>query len=68
MKKVKVFVNYCDIEFEVKGFYIKGDSYDYTGSCIEDEQILIQGIDVWEILSQKQINDIIDLAIEEIED
>jgi hypothetical protein len=68
MKKVKVFVNYCDIEFEVKGFYIKGDSYDYTGSCIEDEQILIQGVDVWEILSQKQINDIIDLAIEEIED
>jgi hypothetical protein len=67
MKKVKVFVNYCDIEFEVKGFYIKGDSYDYTGSCIEDEQILIQGVDVWEILSQKQINDIIDLAIEEIE-
>jgi len=68
MKKVKVTVNYCDIEFEVKGFYIKGDSYDYTGSCIEDEQILIQGVDVWEILSQKQINDIIDLAIEEIED
>ena len=68
MEKIKVFVNYCDIEFEVKGFYIKGSDYDYTGSCIEDEQILIQGIDVWEILSQKQINDIIDLAIEEIED
>jgi hypothetical protein len=68
MKKVKVTVNYCDIEFEVKGFYIEGSDYDYTGSCIEDEQILIQGIDVWEILSQKQINDIIDLAIEEIED
>jgi hypothetical protein len=68
MKKVKVTVNYCDIEFEVKGFYIEGSDYDYTGSCIEDEQILIQGVDVWEILSQKQINDIIDLAIEEIED
>jgi len=68
MKKVKVTVNYCDIDFEVKGFYIKGDSYDYTGSCIEDDEITIQGIDVWEILSQKQINDIIDLAIEEIED
>ena len=67
MEKVKVTVNYCDIEFEVKGFYIKGDSYDYTGSCIEDDEITIQGIDVWEILSQKQINDIIDLAIEEIE-
>jgi hypothetical protein len=68
MKKVKVTVNYCDIDFEVKGFYIEGSDYDYTGSCIEDEQILIQGVDVWEILSQKQINDIIDLAIEEIED
>jgi hypothetical protein len=68
MKKVSVTVNYCDIEFEVKGFYIKGDDYDNTGSCIEDDEILIQGIDVWEILSQRQINDIIDLAIEQIED
>jgi hypothetical protein len=68
MKKVKVTVKYCDIEFLVTGFYIKGSDYDYTGSCIEDEIISIQGIDVWEILSQKQINDIIDLAIEEIED
>jgi hypothetical protein len=68
MKKVKVTVNYCDIDFEVKGFYIEGSDEDYTGSCIEDEQILIQGVDVWEILSQKQINDLIDLAIEEIED
>lgn len=68
MKKVKVAVNYCDIEFEVKGYYIQGNTYDNTGSCIEDEEILIEGIDVWEILSQKQINDIIDLAIQEIED
>jgi hypothetical protein len=68
MKKVKVTVNYCDIEFEVKGFYIKGCDEDYTGSCIEDEEILIQGIDVYEILSTKQMNDIIDLAIQQIED
>jgi hypothetical protein len=67
MKKLSVTVNYCDIEFEVKGFYIKGDTYDNTGSTIEDEEILIQGIDVYEILSQRQINDIFDLAIEEIE-
>ena len=67
MEKIKVTVNYCNIEFEVKGFYLKGDSYDNTGSCIEDDEILIQGVDVWEILSQKQINDIIDLAIEQIE-
>ena len=67
MEKVNVTVNYCDIEFQVKGFYIKGCDEDYTGICIEDELILIQGIDVYEILSNKQINDIIDLAIEEIE-
>lgn len=68
MKKVNVTVNYCDIEFQVKGFYIKGSDEDYTGSCIEDEEILIQGIDVYEILSSKQMNDIIDLAIHQIED
>jgi hypothetical protein len=68
MKKVNVTINYCDIEFQVKGFYIKGCDEDYTGSCIEDDEILIQGVDVWEILSQKQINDILDLAIEAIED
>jgi hypothetical protein len=68
MKKIKVFVNYCDIEFEVRGYYIKGDSYDNTGSCIKDEEVLIQGIDVYEILCTKQWNDIIDLAIEQIED
>ncbi len=67
MKKIKVTVNYCDIDFEVKGFYIKGSDYDYTGSCIEDAEVLIQGIDVYEILSTRQFDDIIDLAIEEIE-
>ena len=68
MEKVNVTVNYCDIEFQVKGFYIKGSDEDYTGSCIEDEEVLIQGIDVYEILSTKQWNDIINLAIQEIED
>jgi hypothetical protein len=68
MKKVKVFVNYCDIEFEVRGYYIKGDSYDNTGSCLEDEEVLIEGVDVYDILSTKIYNDIIDLAIHEIED
>jgi hypothetical protein len=68
MEKVNVTVNYCDIEFQVKGFYIKGSDEDYTGSCIKDEEVLIQGIDVYEILCTKQWNDIIDLAIEQIED
>jgi hypothetical protein len=68
MKTFKVAVNYCNIEFEVKGFYVKGDDYDNTGSYLEDEDILIEGINVYEILSTKQINDIIDLAIHEIED
>ena len=67
MEKVNVTVNYCNIDFEVKGFYIKGSDEDYIGSCIEDEEIFLQGIDVWEILSTKQWNDIIDLAIQEIE-
>jgi hypothetical protein len=68
MEKIKVFVNYCDIEFEVDGYYCKGSDYDNTGSCLEDEEILIEGVDVYEILSTKQMNDIIDLAIKEIED
>jgi len=68
MEKIKVFVNYCDIEFEVRGYYLKGDSYDNTGSCIEDAEVLIQGVDIYEIVSTKIWNDIIDLAIEEIED
>jgi hypothetical protein len=67
MEKVNVTVNYCDIEFQVRGFYLKGSDEDYTGSYIEDEIISIQGVDVYEILSTKQYNDIIDLAIEEIE-
>ena len=41
MKKIKVFVNYCDIEFEVDGYYIKGDSYDNSKSCLTDEAIFI---------------------------
>ena len=42
MKKIKVAVNYCNIEFEVKGFYTKGGAYEVgtastaavTNSCI----------------------------------
>lgn len=68
MEKVKVFVNYCDIEFEVKGFYLKSSDYDNTNSYIEDSEILIQGVDVYQILSGKCWNDIIDLAIQQIED
>jgi hypothetical protein len=68
MKKVRVFVNYCTVDFEIKGYYLQGDSYDNTKSCIDDAEILIQGVDMWEILSTKQWNDILDLAIKEIED
>lgn len=68
MEKIKEFVSYCDIEFEVDGYYIKGDSYDNSKSCLTDEAIFIQGVDVYEILSTKQWNDIIDLAIKQIED
>ena len=68
MEKVNVTVNYCDIEFEVKGFYLKSSDYDNTNSCIEDAEITISDINVYQILSRKQWNDIIDLAIGIIED
>ena len=68
MEKIKVFVNYCEIEFEVDGYYVKGDDYDNSKSYLTDEAIFIQGIDVYEILSIKQWNNILDLAIEQIED
>jgi hypothetical protein len=68
MEKIKVFVDYCDIRFEVDGYYCKGSDYDNSGSSIEDAGIFIEDIDVYQILSHKQWNDIIDLALEEIED
>ena len=68
MEKVNVTVNYCTVDFEVSGYYIKADSYDNTKSCLDDTEITIQGVDMWEILSTKQWNDIINLAIQEIED
>jgi hypothetical protein len=67
MEKVNVEVNYCTVDFEVSGYYIKSNSYDNTKSCLDDAEITIQGVDLWEILSTKQWNDIIDLAIQEIE-
>lgn len=68
MEKIKEFVSYCDIEFEVDGYYCKGSDYDNSGSSIEDAAIFIEGIDVYQILSTKIWNDIIDLAIQQIED
>ena len=46
MEKIKEFVSYCDIEFEVDGYYCKGSDYDNSGSSIEDAAIFIEGIDV----------------------
>jgi len=68
MEKVNVTVNYCEVEFEVSGYYIKGDSYDNTKACLDDTEIFIQGVEMWEILSTKQWNDIVDLALQEIEE
>ena len=68
MKRIKVFINYCGIDFEVEGKYIKGSDYDNTGSCLDYADIYIQGASAYEILSTKQYNDIIDLAIEQIEE
>jgi len=68
MEKVNVTVNYCEVEFEVSGYYIKADSYDNTKACLDDTEIFIQGVEMWEILSTKQWNDIVDLALQQIED
>lgn len=63
-------VEYCDITFEVKGTYYKQEFqpwHHYSPSdSIDDVTISIQGIDVYEILSNKQIEDIIQIALEKL--
>ena len=63
-------VNYADIIFEVKGTYHKQEFqpwHHYAPSdSIDDVTISIQGIDVYEILSNRQIEDIIQIALEKL--
>lgn len=68
----EVTVNYKGIEFELEGIYTEGEerTYDYPGSNSEYElyNALVNGIDILEILVESQIEDLIDLAIEQIEE
>lgn len=68
----KVTVNYNGIEFELDGYYTKGEEQTYyypgSGSDYEIYNALVNGVDILEILVESQIEDLIDLAIKEIEE
>ena len=57
-------VNYADIIFEVKGNYVKAEEETDSKAGLENVTILIQGIDVYQILSQEQFDSIVDLALD----
>jgi len=68
---MNVTVTYNDIEFEIDGYYEKGENRtnDYPGSnsAYEIEYAYVNGIDISILLSNNQIADLENLAIEEIE-
>ena len=68
----KTTVNYKGIEFELEGIYTEGEerTYEYPGSNSEFEiyNAFVNGIDILEILLESQIEDLTDLAIEQIEE
>lgn len=61
-------VEYAGIIFEVKGTLVKPPYFTWHHSEppaeLDDVIISIQGIDVYEILSNKQIDAIVDLALD----
>ena len=61
-------VEYADIIFEVKGTLIKPPCfmwhYSESPAELDDVTISIQGIDVYQILSQKQFDSIVELALD----
>lgn len=59
-----VSVNYCGIDFEVEGNFTSGEIETNSKHQLDDCIITINGIDVYEILSNKQISEIENLAIE----
>jgi hypothetical protein len=77
---MQVEINYLGIPIIVQGTYYEGDSqvmYDsngegYPGSPSEFEILAItvsdSEVDIWELLSIKQIDEITDLVIEKIEE
>ena len=68
----KVTVNYNGVEIELDGYYTPGEerTYDYPGSGSDYEiyNALVNGVDILEILLESQIEDLVNLAIEQIED
>ena len=78
MKK-KIPVNYNNIDFEVTGNYypkLKGCMYLSNGdpghpeepACIDDIDILHEGVSIYDVLSEYAIDHIYDLALEKMED
>jgi hypothetical protein len=77
---MQVEINYLEVPLTVSGTYYAGDPqvmYDsngegYPGSPAEFEIIKIavsdSDVDIWELFSNKQIDEITELAIEKIED
>jgi len=57
-------VNYADVIFEVKGNYIKVEEETNSKAGLDNVSISIRGIDVWEILSDRQIENIVELALD----
>ena len=68
----KTTVDYKGVEIELYGIYTEGEerTYEYLGSNSEFElyNALVNGIDILEILLESQIEDLTDLAIEQIEE
>lgn len=66
-----VTVNYNGIQFELEGYYSKGEerTFDYPGSGSDFEiwEAYVNGVDLIDILVESQIEDLSNLAIEEIE-
>lgn len=69
---MNVTVTYNDIIFEIDGYYEKGENrtHDYPGSnsVYEMEYAYVNGIDILILLSNEQIADLENLAIEQIEE
>ena len=70
-----VTINYNGFELEISGYYNEGDSGDEwtapTGSDLEVDKIIYNGVDLSELLTEilpaSTYNDIIRIAIEQIE-
>jgi len=66
-----VTVDYYGIQIKLEGYYSKGEerSHDYPGSGSEFEiyHAFVYDVDLVEILVESQIEDLANLAIEEVE-